>query len=84
MKSYNVVGYTYQADFYCPECIVRQLTLEEQPDYTTTEQDLDFLARMRGINREAEETFDSGDFPKVVLVDQLEGDEHCGDCGEEL
>lgn len=40
-------------------------------------------ATERGIDREREESFDSDDFPKVLLRDQAHGAE-CGTCGTDL
>lgn len=89
-NSFDIVGYTYAADFYCEDCIVG-LVLAANPhihstrlDYLHTEPDLDRLARLLGIDRYNEATFDSGDFPKVVFADVLEDNERCGKCGEEL
>jgi len=69
----DIVAYTYRADHYCGDCIVRELGVEpgEVPGSVTAEQVLDVAAHAQGIDREDEWTFDSGDFPKVVLAGQL-------------
>jgi len=84
MSTGPIVGYTYQADNYCPEHIVAQLTAN--PGHTghqaasipNAEQHLDLLARLAGVDREDEYTFDTDDFPKVIVADQVQDDEFCG------
>ena len=83
----RIVGYTYQADTYCPDCMVDMFGIFG-PD-TTVEQTLDRIACTRGIDREDERTFDSGDFPKVILSTMLDtcpdcGPDRCGACHAEL
>jgi hypothetical protein len=77
------VAYTYQADLYCPQCMVFRLT-----GWTTTvdniERVLDAQAAHFGVDRSAENSFDSGFFPKVVFDHQLQGGDRCGACGHEL
>jgi hypothetical protein len=41
-------------------------------------QHLDLLARLAGVDREDEYTFDTDDFPKVITADQVQDDEFCG------
>jgi hypothetical protein len=90
--STDVVGYTYKADEYCPECIVFQVTRTlpavTGPNIAAVERELTALALWRGIDRWAEITFDSGEFPKVIFRDQLnsgeESPEQCGHCGRIL
>jgi hypothetical protein len=97
-KSYDVVAYTYRADNFCPDCIVATLGNERDVALASllgTEDALTALATLRGIDREDERSFDSGEFPKVVFRDQLgylyQADgvgasnvEHCASCGREL
>jgi hypothetical protein len=85
---YDIMGYAYRADLYCPGCIVGLLTTNPGntghgtvPADHDTEVHLNLLARIAGIDRADEHSFDSNDFPKVVFRDQLEGSEHCGSCG---
>ena len=88
----GVVGYTYRAANFCPSCIVAQLTTnpgnvhhqETQTDPAQTERHLDLLARLAGVDRMDERTFDSDDFPKVVFSSQVEDVEYCDNCGCEL
>lgn len=83
MKAWTVVGYTYAADIYCTECVLKVYTGDENEWALDTEDRLDQYAETLGIDRQDEWTFDSGDFPKVVFADQDEGD-HCGLCHEAL
>lgn len=81
----DIVGYSYRADTYGPECImatVNGLTVDHAAE--TAERDLDVLAQEIGIDRQDERSFDSWDFPKVIFRDQLPAEEHCGSCGEML
>lgn len=87
----EIVAYAYRADLYCPECIVKVVDPSElliaEDDSINAEADLDILAALRGIEREHEETFDSDDFPKVVLFDNLHDQGrtfNCGNCHREL
>lgn len=86
MKAWAIVGYTYRAEQYCPTCLPRALTPTGHNTVTTepTETLLDGLAQAAGIDRTDENTFDSGDFPKVILASQVEDDERCGTCGDTL
>ncbi len=45
---------------------------------------LDFIAKLQGIDRYDEATYDSEDFPKVVFRDQVEDDDVCGICFDTL
>lgn len=79
-----VVGYVYSADVYCPRCILCALhnSPSGEPPISgmSVEQHLDVLARIRGIDRYDESSYDSGEFPKVIL--DLGDEEQCGRCGE--
>lgn len=86
MPSYpfDIVGYAYKADLYCPDCILDLCSEGEEYDPRAgTEENLDRYAERLGIDREDERSFDSDVFPKVVFRDQLEGSERCS-CGEQL
>lgn len=92
--SWDIVGYQYRADFYCPACIIDQLPTGEDEAFDgwalapgvrmTTEANLDEIAQAFGIDRGNEASFDSGDFPKVVFLDMAEHDDRCAACGREL
>ena len=78
----RIAGYTFQAEIFCPTCTFIELT-GQRPMFDI-ETELDDYAKVHGINRYEEGTFDSGDFPKVIFSIQLEHREHCGRCGERL
>jgi hypothetical protein len=94
MKAYDIVGYTYNADIYCPACIIAALPTGEGGAFdgwalgkgTTmaTEDNLNEIAFAFGIDRKDETTFDSGDFPKVIFASQVEEPTNCGSCGRDL
>ena len=77
--STDIVAYTYKGDNWAPEYIVGQLTTNPgdmahgtRPSESDPEPHLDLIARIHGIDRHDESSFDSDDFPKVVFRDQLE------------
>lgn len=84
MASYDIVGYTYNADIYCPDCIAEMFSppggYRRLCSYETI---LDRAAAAMGVNREDERSFDSDHFPKVVFEDMAE-DDRCGNCGGHL
>lgn len=98
MKAYDIVGYTYQADQYCTDCIMDQVRAdlpeelhgpvdEDGGEYPwDAEWFLTQIALHTDIDRMDEHTFDSDDFPKVIFASQVEDTEHCGnpDCEETL
>lgn len=81
MKAWTIVGYTYNAENYMPEAIVAQLTTNpgnvnhHRAVVTAPEAHLDLLARLAGIDRTDERSFDSGDFPKVIFASDVEDGE---------
>lgn len=87
----HIVGYTFQAENYCPGCIVDQLPTGPGQPYDgwalapgvsmPVEANLNEIAYAFGIDRGDETTFDSGDFPKVIFSSQLEDTEYCEACG---
>lgn len=82
MKSWTVVGYQYQADTYCPDCIpIRTAPIAglTRQDYESVEAYLDRVAGAEGLDRHNELGFDSWVFPKVMFSDQVEGN-LCGTC----
>lgn len=91
-RIYEIVGYTYRADNYCPSCM-EEIALDilknlDRPQFAgllmSPEELLTWWADHHGIERENEATFDSGVFPKVILGSMVEPGERCGKCGEEL
>ena len=83
MKSYDIVAYTFNADIYCPNCVVPVLSgMDVQVG--SIESALDVLASDLGINRNDEFSFDSSEFPKVIFADQLEETDWCAECHEKI
>jgi hypothetical protein len=94
MHSTDIVGYIFNADTYCPSCIIAQLptqpggafngwALAAGADAMSTEANLAEIATAFGIDHGDESSYDSGDFPKVIFADQAD-DDICGNCGEPL
>lgn len=93
MRTSGIVGYTYRADQFCPDCIVSQLpadVLAPAARDMATDDVLEQVAAYVGIDRMDERSFDSDDFPKVIFRDSVatEDDEEagvyvdtCGQCG---
>lgn len=94
MSSTDIVAYTFQADTYCPDCIIDQLPTGPDQAFDgwavapsvrmSVEDNLTEIAAAFQIDRFDESSFDSGDFPKVVFDSQVEFTEYCGSCGSEL
>lgn len=90
----NVVGYIYRADIFCPGCLLAALPTGEGEAFDgwadcsippmTAEQNLDEIAYAFGIDRTDEWSFDSGDFPKVILSLDDAARDQCGQCGQVL
>lgn len=92
----DIVGYTFNADTYCPDHIIGALpTGEGEPyegwalakgaDPMTPEAELDEIAWANGYNRDDESTYDSGEFPKVIFASQAwDSDDYCATCGRPL
>jgi len=87
-KSFDIAGYTYNADIYCRMHIVPAIDGQAEVPEAEVEAKLDYLAKMLGIDRYDERSFDSGDFPKVIFESQACEEEHdvCGfpNCGTRL
>ena len=95
-NSTDIVGYSYRADLYCPNCIVSALPTGEGEAFDgwgvaagvrmSTEENLDEIAATFGFDRSDESSFDGDEFPKVVFLDDLDlaEYEHCGRCHHAL
>jgi hypothetical protein len=83
MSLWDIAGYTYNADEYCPEHVLEVMGTGYDVALST-EMNLDQIARDQGIDREDEYSYDSGDFPKLIFVDQCDNDDQCGFCGRKL
>lgn len=92
-KAWDIAAYTYRASIYCPTCIIASLPTGPDGAFygwkdvsippMSAEDNLDEIAAAFGIDRQDEYSFDSDDFPKVIFVDQTDGDT-CDTCGESL
>ena len=84
----TIVAYTYRAETLCPGCIIAQLIGRGEASPAArdmrVEEVLDQIAGANGIDRDDEHSFDSDDFPKVVLGVSLEEHERCDGCDGEL
>ena len=89
MHATDIVGYTYRAANWHPACLVAVMVANSDLSLAarnmTTEWALDQHAGANAIDREDESSFDSDDFPKVILSSQVEDpDEYCEYCEESL
>ena len=94
MKAWEVVGYTYRAETFCPEHIIQQLPTGEGETFDgwklaegvqmSTEDNLNEIAAAFGIIREEESSFDSEFFPKVIFASQVDEHDYCSVCLENL
>jgi hypothetical protein len=84
--STDIVGYVYQADIWCRDCIVAGLSRNSFDGWAlpNVEARLDYIANARGVDRMDESSYDSDEFPKVIFEDSRQDGETCGKCGEEL
>lgn len=71
-EAYSPVGYIYNADQYCLDCIVTMFVGDYPADANgndgcqCAECVLDKAAEIRGIDRMDESSYDSSDFPKSI------------------
>lgn len=89
-SSYTIVGFTYQGDLHCIDCVSELvakaidktgIVFIGRQDWETTDEYLDRAAPFLGVrDRYDETTFDSDTFPKVVFADQVEDTITCGTC----
>lgn len=84
----DIVGYTYQADTYCPTCAVAHLVLDLKAAPAAVDMDPEDAIRQcveaAGFDYDDLRTYDSDEFPKPVFSSQIEDEEHCGGCREPL
>lgn len=81
MKAWDIVGYTYNTETWCPDCMGRVF---DPNGVDITETILDEMAKRIGINRQDEYSFDSSEFPKVIFASSVESDEYCDNCQNKL
>lgn len=77
----SIIGYTWRADVWCDECIATEFAGEDTSGFFA-EDLLDDAAMRLGIDRYDEHSYDSDEFPKVILGPT--DPEQCTQCGEEL
>lgn len=71
----QIIGYTFKAENYTPEGVIAALYADERYDgwqtipgyHMPVEDNLNEIAYHEGIDRNDEHSFDSEDFPKVIL-----------------
>lgn len=91
-KAWDVVGYTFQTETYCPEHIIDALPTGEGESYDgwatvlpmSTEDNLSEIAFAFGIDRMDEYSFDSDEFPKVIFSDSITENDICTVCQNAL
>lgn len=86
-KAWAVVAYSFQADIVCPACIRKIATRQADllpSESVTTDDALSEWAAMLGIDPNDESSYDSGDFPKVIMSSDADGTECCGECHEPI
>ena len=70
----DIVAYTYKADIYCPDCIITQVNHSPIAGLLeNAEAALDVFAKVRGIDRYDEHSYDSDEFPKVIFASHAVG-----------
>lgn len=92
MNPTDIVGYTFQGANYHPQCLRLPTGEGEVFDgwalasgvRMSVEDDLDEIAAVFQFDRGNESSFDSDEFPKVVLLSQVVEGECCFRCGEDL
>ncbi len=90
MHASDIIAYTYRADQWHRDCVVRALYGEGRAAPAALDMDsesvLAQIAGAEGIDHQDEHTFDSDNFPKVVFADAADDmlDDTCGGCGEPI
>lgn len=82
----GVSGYTYNTENFCVDCILTAFSgVQERIGHVfDVDAVLDIVAGAMDINRQDERTFDSSEFPKVILDQDVLPGERCNNCGDEL
>jgi hypothetical protein len=69
-KSFEIVGYTYEADIHCLDCTEKRFNVE--------------IDEYQGFEGEDKIEDREGNNPHPVFLDNLEGEEYCGDCFKKI
>jgi len=84
----EIAAYLYRADLYCPACVIEAMIAFRDASPAArdlpVEAVLDQCAQARALDRSDETSFDSSEFPKVVLLADVADGDRCGSCGDEL
>jgi len=84
----EIAGYLYRADLYCPACTIGAMIARRDAAPAArdmpVEDVLNQCAEAMAIDRHDETSYDSGEFPKVVLRMDLVDDDRCGTCHAQL
>lgn len=81
----DIAAYAWQAAVWCVDCTGtawRGMPTMLRLPVAAVEAILDESAARLGIDRMREGSFDSWDFPKVMFVSDIDGTEHCDNCGD--
>lgn len=97
MKSYEIIGYTYDADVHCIDCAIKfvQTKYELAPDQMRHSQYVGFVGWKEDVWQTTEYEDSEGNTLHPIFVDNYadmvyedeDGKQYpprCGDCGEEL
>ncbi len=77
-------GYVYNTDILCPVCVLTALGAPNATTENDTEAILNLVSGIMLINRQDENSFDTSEFPKVILPLTEGADSNCDSCGEAL
>jgi hypothetical protein len=81
MSSVDIVAYTYQADLFCPGCAAAAVGWNKKGGFSAANDFIEAEGKRLGYNMSRMDSFDSGDFPKLVFDYQLEDRrDRCGSC----
>lgn len=78
-------GYSYQANTYCPDCILVVVTGVQSQALVgreSVEDALTHIAKAKGIDYADEYSYDSDDFPKVITAE--DESVYCDRCQADL
>jgi hypothetical protein len=83
-KTYEVAGFTYQADLYCPGCTAMAIGWKGDGPETAGMRFIERVAEGRGIDMDDQESYDSADFPEPVFAEHVASEDVCAGCGGQL
>jgi hypothetical protein len=84
----KIAAYLYRADLHCPACVIEAMIASRDASPAArdmpVEAVLDQCAEAMALDRCDETSFDSSEFPKVVLRVDIADGERRGACHNEL